>query len=224
MDTRLRELERQANNDPDALNRLIVEKMRLGYQEKEESLARPDIDCGTTLSLEELQQLINSQVTAKKRAKFHDIKLRFYINTPGYIDNHYVDEMDCSISLNIIGIRLESDKELKHRLAVEKRIENDLMRRAAAEKAEKKHQKELRKQCERAEYERLKKKFEAEEQTQKLLEALGNEAVTALNSYRPQYYKSWFSRKFKKLGGKTPLEVFKEGDIEKLRSLVLKQL
>ena len=73
MDTKIRQLERRAASDPDALARLIAEKQRLGYQEKQEAITRLPLSCAT---LEEFNSTIQESL-AEQRGKYHSFFLSF---------------------------------------------------------------------------------------------------------------------------------------------------
>jgi hypothetical protein len=221
-------LERQALSDPEALLRFVAEKQRLGYQEKQET-----VKIGILLSystLEEFNSRIQNSITAKHRETYHRFILYFGGSSNCEIEyDYYGDSPHCSgespdVTVDIYGIRLETEKEMKTREKAAKAREDAIKKQQRADRQRRKKEKEARDQNERQNYERLKRKFEAEDKIEQLLASLGGEAEASLREYSPGYFKSWFHRKFKKLEGKTPMQVFDEGEIEKLRLFALKAL
>jgi hypothetical protein len=228
MDARLRSLERQALSDPEARLRLVAEQQRLGYQEKQETVMN-----GIPLSyttLDEFNTLIHETITSKHRETYHRFALSFTGESNCEIEyDYYGDSPHCSgedpdVTVSIYGIRLETEKEMKKREKDIKDREDAIKKQQRADRQRRKKEKDARDQNDRQNYERLKRKFEAEDKIEQLLSSLGEEAEASLREYSPGYFKSWFHRKFKKLDNKTPMQVFDEGETEKLRLFALKAL
>lgn len=232
MDTRLRELQRSIAAEginSDAGRKFVLEMMRLGYEERTEDIGTIDYLGADNISLEDFAQKIENQVKDKHRTKYHRFSLRFYGTCEGGSYDPYDDyPTSCdgvdNIGVSICGVRLETEKEFKARVKRIEKQEAAERERQRAESAARREQQRMRDDHDRQVYERLKRKFESEEKMDKLLTDIGEHAENSLRQYSPSYFKSWFGRKFKKLGGKTPIEVYDEGDIEKLRLFALKAL
>ena len=229
MDTRMRELERRGITDPEARIQLAQELARLGYREVIESFATVDLSW-TAYSLEQFTAEVSKKIKDKHRQKFHRIQLDF----GGHMDcsydpydsypSHCCDYGTVNARVTLQGARMETEKEFQKRTAAELKQKEEERRLRNQRAAERRLAKMQVKEAERETYERLKRKFETEDKIEKLLVDIGEEAEAALREYSPGYFKSWFNRSFKKLGGKTPLQVYDEEDIETLRLFALKSL
>jgi hypothetical protein len=228
MDTQLRQLERQALSDPEALARLVSTKLRLGYQERSEQVGSSAVYSGSPYTPEDFSKLVDSCIKSKDRAKYHRFTWGFSVDASvsyGYCgDDAYVDSDDIELTLYVSGVRLETEKEMKWRNKQLTDREEAIKKQRRAESKVRRDAKKSRDDQERETYNRLKRKFESEEKTEQLLASIGEAAEASLREYSPSYFKSWFYRKFKKLGGKTPTEIYDEGDIDKLRLFALKTL
>jgi hypothetical protein len=240
MDTRLRELERQSLTDPDAKLRWIHEKKRLGYQETQIYVATVDVS-NQTIELDNFSKLIQEKIASaktripghRKLVKCKDICHRYTLTFSGegpsccgseycYCDN------DTSVQATIYGYKLETDTEKttreKQEVARQKQVEREQARRAKAQRARTKAAKKAAEDRDLATYQRLKRQFESQEKVANLLTAIGSEAEAKLKEYSPSYYKGWFWRKSKKLGNRSPEEVYDAEEIELLKRFALKLL
>ena len=154
---------------------------------------------------------------AKSKKGYHTIGVMFEVDERD-------DYNEPEISLHITGKRFETDLERSVRQEKDKET---LAKRKLWDKETKerrKREQEQRDTNERAYYEKLKEKFEREDNFKKYMELVGEEAASRLRKYSPSYLKSWFWRNQPKLNGLTAEDLIKSGDVETVRKLALKQL
>ncbi len=225
----MRELERRSLNDPEARIQLAQELGRLGYREIVENFAKISLTYASYTPDQFLIE-INKKIKEKHRQQFHRIQLYFdghadcSSSYDPYDNYSYCDNSDVSVHVTLQGVRMETEKEFQKRTTAEQKQQEEARRLRNQQAQARRLAKMQAKELERETYERLKRKFETEDKIEKLLVDIGEEAEAALREYSPSYFKSWFNRSFKKLGGKTPLQVYEEEDVETLRLFALKRL
>jgi hypothetical protein len=241
MDTRLRELERQALTDPDAKLRWIHEKKRLGYRETQIYVATIDVS-NQTIELDDFSKQTQEKIASaktripgvRKLVKCRDICHRYALAFSGEgasccgSYDCYCDNEASTVQVTIYGYKLETDAEKltreKQEAAQLKRAEREQARRIKSQRDATEAAQKLTKERDMKIYLRLKRQFESQEKVANLLTAIGSEAGAKLKEYSPSYYKGWFWRKSKKLGNRSPEEVYDAGEIELLKSFALKLL
>ena len=232
MDHRLRELERQAINDPVARTRWIEAMKQIGHRELLEQVGYLDIK-GKQYGLEQFQTVINDAIAKglqsrhHKNKRFHRFELAFNAERDSCCGHYdcFCDFGDVEQSVTVVGYRFETEKEKKAREKQETDRQRAIERqqRQAAQRAQ--NLRQQKEDQEMAIYLRVKERMEAEEKMAQLLTALGQEAHQALlDRYSASYYKSWFKRKSKKLQNRSPIEVFDAGETDLLRCFALQQL
>ncbi len=242
MDTKLRELERQALTDPDAKLRWIEEKKRLGFRETQLYVTTMELEPNEGIALEGFSKTIQDRISSaktripgvRKLVRCQDICHRYTITFSGDgarccgSEYCYCDSEATSVNITIHGYKLETDAEKANRekqeAAREKQIEREQARLAKAQRSSLKAAKKAAEDRDLATYQRLKRRFESQEKVTNLLTAIGSEAVAKLKEYNPAYYKSWFWRKSKKLNNRSPEEVFDAGEVDLLKRFALKLL
>lgn len=243
MDTRLRELERQALNDPDAKLRWVEEKKRLGYREVQHFIT--SVYMSSQYNVDDFPLMIQQAITAARMPKsifgiktpkgriWKDICHKFYIEFQGE-STSCCGSVDCycdnsvDVSCSIYGYSLETDVQKiareKQEATLKKQAKQQMAKRAKARRDAQKAAQEEAEKRDLEIYLKLKKQFEDKAKVESLIEAIGEEAANKLSEYTPSYYKSWFWRKSKKLSGRTPIEIYDAGEIELLKNFALKLL
>lgn len=217
MDNHLRELERAAVNDPEAQEKYFKAMKRLGYE-----IVKEPLDSWITVSdfeiidVEDLFKRLSDKLKPEKLAKYYRFAYSFEVSG----DDYNGSELD----IGLLGYRLETDKEKGVRERREQKAE-ELKRKQEEQRRE---AEQLRRgqeeQRERALLEQLKTKYERIDSYDRYIEMLGPEAAESIRNYSPSYRRSWFWRKFSKLGDRTPEQALQDGDIDLVRRYALKQL